>query len=742
MQERVRDDTIKDIIVTANKREQRLQETPVAVTAVSQERLKALNIVSIAELMSVAPSLNFLQPPSPQATQFVIRGVGTFAFNDSLEQSVGVQVDGIPLARLVGSLTDTVDVSQVQVLRGPQGTIFGKNATAGVIDVAFNDANFTQSVSGRAFFGSYDERRFQGTVNIPLVDQRLAVRLSAWDFSRDGYLQAPLQPDGALGGFHNQGVRAKVAILFTPNWRIDLTGEYDNNHNNGAVVTTRAYLPTDTIQPFDIAQGVIAGPKNITSAKEQPEPGLIHQARAVAKSVLDLGPASLTGIFGYVDTFQNNLFDFDYTDSRKIPQPSISHYFSYLRQTTGELRLASTGQHRLQYTLGLFYYAFNIKSHQNGQNLRFVAPFTAADNLFNVRTRTYAAFGDVSYDVGPVRFIAGGRYSHEGTSGSYVRSKSLEFPKPTAILNGPLDVTNPERIFQDFSYRVGLQVRPAKDIMIYGTASRAYKGPGFNYVSTLTPAQFALNQGIVKAEIAHSYEIGVRSQFFDRQLTLNLTGFYAPYTNFQVTALLPTVPATYTTVNANKLTAKGVELEFSYAPDAVLRGFRLDGSVVFNATKYTDFKNAPCFVGQVQSVTPTMTPGICSPIALGSTVSQQNVSGLQAVGAPPWQANVTALYDHAVGDNFRAFGQLHYVFNDDTQFAVGNNPATVQKAYSLVDLTAGFGKADRNWTLSLYVRNLFNQSYVGRIAIANPGIGQTVPYEALRTFGAALDFKF
>lgn len=729
-----------DIIVTANKRAQSLQDTPVAVTAVSEERMKSLNLQSVTDLGAVTPSLNYIQSPSPQSTQFTIRGVGTFAFNDTLEASVGVVLDGVPQARLIGSLSDAVDVQQIQLLRGPQGTIFGKNATAGVIDIAFNDAKLGEtSVRARGFIGSYDERRIEATVNVPIVHDRIALRATGWNFRRDGYIDAPLQPSGKIGGFKNGGARIKAAFGLSDTWRVDLSAEASRNTNDGSIVTTRDYLPTDTIQPNDIRNGVIAGPDNRRSAKDYPEFGVIEQQRLAIKSITELGPVTLTAVGGYGHTHSDNLFDFDYTDSRTIPQPSTSHYKTTFDQWTGEVRLANSSPGRLQYTAGVFYYLLKVLSDQQGQNLRFAAPFTSFGQIIRQTTRNYAAFADASYDIGPVRLLAGGRVSNERSTGSYDRFASTEFPKPV-VLNGPLSVASVVR-YDDFSWRFGAQLRPTEDIMLYATASRAYKGPGFNYTFTLTPAQFALNRGIVEPEIARSYEIGARTQFFDKQLTLNLTGFYSPYKDFQVTALLPTVPATYTTINANELIAQGVELEFALNPRA-LPGFSLDGNVVYNDTHYSDFKNAPCYNGQPSSAAPTSAPNICAPIATGSTVRQQNVSGDRTVGAPAWQVNLIAAYEQSIGSRFRAFSQVRYNYNGRTQFAVGTNPVTSEKGYDLVDLTIGFGSDDRRWTVRGYMKNLFDTSFVSRIALANPGIVQTIPYAAMRTGGVSLDVSF
>ena len=736
---------IAAIVVTANKRAQNLQDTPVAVTPVSEERLQSLNVVALSDITQVAPSINFIAAPTPQTSQFVIRGVGTFAANDALEQSVGVVVDGIPMARLAGSLTDTVDVAQVQVLRGPQGTLFGKNATAGVISVDYQNATFEPSVTARVVAGSHEELRGQATVNAPLSDT-VAVRLSGWYSRRDGYIHAPNQRDGDLGDFVNRGGRVKIALMPTSNWRIDLTGEYTRNWIDGSIQTIRGYLPVARdliIQRVDLSQGIVAGPNNRSTAKEFPENGVTKQWRGVANSTLGLGAVDLTTIVGYVRTKTDNIMDFDFTDSRTFAQGSVTHYSSDVKQFTVEARVSNSDSGPLKYTAGLFHYRFDEDAQQNATNLLTTgAPgtLTSFDQKIGVHTRTYAGFADLSYDIGTVRLMAGGRYSHETSNGSYVRGASREFTRPN-ILFGAISLLNPDNVYKDFSWRFGVQWRPIEQVMFYATANRAYKGPGFNYTLNISAAQFGVNKGVIDAEIAKSYEIGVRSEFFDRQLTLNLTGFYSPFSNFQVTSVLPTVPPTLSTVNAPELLAKGIELEFAVRPHA-LEGFTLDGSLVYNDTHYSDFPAAPCYVGQPQVTTPTSAVGVCAPVAAGSTLFVQNVTGLRSVGAPEWQTNLTARYEAPVTDQLKSFVQVNGTYQSAVQFSVGNPSSTIQKGYGLLNLTTGVGSSADTWRVSLFLKNATNQKFSSRILQSNPSVTQTIPFQALRTVGISLDLKF
>ncbi len=798
-----------EIIVTANKRAQNLQDVPVAVTPISQDKLTSQNVVSIGELTTIAPSLSFVPAPSPATTMFVVRGIGTFAFNDALEQSVGLVLDGVPLARLVGSVSDAVDMGQVQLLRGPQGTLFGKNATAGAIALDYREPTYETTFDGRAFIGSYSEHRFQGTFNLPLIDDKLAIRLTGWNFTRNGYIDAPYQPDGNIGSLHNYGGRLKVRINPTDNWQINLTGEFRRDRNDGSIQTIRGvivnqgpgtvYAPASGTGGFnepisdierliwgiDKKGGMVTGVNNLLTLKDEEEFYLAKQQRLVAKSVWDLGFASLTGIGGYVNTRSNALQETDYSDSRvvlnpgdpgflyngvllpgqsptapqRIVNPGLTHYFNHISQWTGELRLSNGNDEAFKYTVGLFYYNVDVSANQNARQpvatrRDGTAPATtgSVSNL-TINTKNYAAFTDLSYDIGPVTVFAGGRYSHEKTGGTFFRgaltdpvllsttTPGLVIPPQATVSNGGVFGPIASSVaINDFSWRFGAQWHVTDDIMLYASGSKAYKGPGLNFGPTLTAAQFALNKAIVGKETAHNWEIGARTQWFDRQLTLNLTAFYSPFTNFQVTAVLPTTPTSFTTVNAPEILAKGVELEFAFTPRGDLEGFRVDGNLTYNDTKYKDFTTAPCYTGQAISPTPTTTPGVCAfnPTA-NATV--QSVNGLRAVGAPAWVANLTGGYEHDLG-SIRLFGQVHYYYTSKIQYGLNDNPDSIQKGYSTIDLSMGFGAADKKWTITGYIRNLTDQRFATRISFANPTINQSIPFTALRSGGVSLDVAF
>jgi iron complex outermembrane receptor protein len=761
----------REIVVTAAKRSQNLQDVPISVTAVSESRLQAFNVTSTANISAVAPGVVFVPAPNPNVVQFVVRGVGTFAFADTLEQSVGVAIDGVPLGRVAGAVVDAIDVSRIEMLRGPQGTLFGKSATAGLVSVINNkpqlgDTTFT----GRALYGEKSEFRVQGTANLPIVQDVLALRLSGWNFQRDGYLRAPLQPDGNIGDFRNRGVRARLGWQTTQNLRIDLFAEIADNWNDGTTTTTRSYLSNDflsfnggpTIAQVNAAMGIVPGPNNRTIGNElQGLGGHVKPQFYQAEANLDLGGLTLTSLTAYRRVRSNQIADYDYSASQANSYRTYQNYQSLSKQLTSELRLANASGSKLQYTFGAFYYDLNIPvsliEQDTLRNPLNPPPFYARGRQIRVdmTTKNYAAFTDLNLRLGKFNLIGGARVSRETSDGTYNRVRpqfsagaegqdlSIFIPGSTAVGFPPFTVSTSVKI-TDFSWRVGGQYHVTNAIMAYVTASRAYKGPGFNFSNDLTQATFDLNNAIVKKEVAHSYEVGVRSQFFDRTLTLNVSAYRAPFDNFQITAAVPNAVGglTYTIINAGQILAKGIEADFGWRPRGALEGFSIDGNAAYNDTKYSDFANAPCYTGQAVVAAPTTQSGICAPVRAGSTATIQSVNGLRTVGSPRWQLNFFTGYERPITGSLAAFGRAHYFYQAATQYGVGNNPATLIDGYGTVDLTIGIRTLNDRWKLSVIGKNIFDKSFAARAVTSNPGLVQIIPYEAQSSWVLALDVKF
>lgn len=731
------DAAVGDIIVTATRRAQNLQDVPVAVTAVSEQQVKSLSLLDTRDLVRIAPALTFGQGSTTKLYNFVVRGIGSYITSDGFDQSVGIAADGVPLARPSSSIADLVDVERIEVLEGPQGMLFGRNASAGLVNIitrrpTLNDTSFT----GRASYGSYDESQLSGSINIPL-SSTLAVRATGWRYRHDGYVTALSQPR-KLGVKDSGG--ARLRLLWKPDDRLTalVTGEVTSSDNDPSVTTIRAFANANFgVQAYEASQGVIAGPGNLTTTSNHLIANRNKGASITADVSYDLGGPVLTSVTSYRHT--NNYDKYDPGSTSAPGYVSDQADGASFNQFSQELRLNSdTG--RLRYVLGAIYFRLKTNGDFFAETAQTTPTPLGINVALDIESLHYGAFGELTFDLTKkLRIIGGGRISHDRVSADY--NKSLRFT-PAVIIPGqntpgssfgPLAV-NPSVADTQPSYRFGLQYDLARDVMIYTTASRGYKAAGLDVSAGLTAGGYAVAQGRVKAEIAKNYEVGIRSQFFDRRLTLNATAFAETFTDFQIAVRLPTQLVIYAVQNAKEMKSTGVTVQLDARP---FKGFSLATSAAYIHARYTDFLNAPCYPRE-----PTAPVG--SPLVSGVCVGGvQNMNGRPLSNSPKWRFNATARQEVPIGD-YTVFAQANYRYQSSEVFNAVADPYEAQDGFSVVNLSAGVGPQDGRWRLSAYGNNIFDKAFVGRTIPQNSGsyYVQVVPYEARARYGVALDVSF
>lgn len=736
--------TIGDIVVTANKRAENLQKVPLSIVALQPAALTNLNVAQTTDLPRLAPGLNFTSGTQANATNFVLRGVTTFTvFADGLESSVGLAVDGVPLGRQVGSVSDIVDVARIEVARGPQGMLFGKNATAGLINIITNKPDLSRnSFEGRVYYGNFDEHRIQGTGNVSLIDDKLALRVSAWAFGHDGYIDTPNLQKRKTGDYDSKGVRAKLRWKPTDTLDLGYTIErtYENDGANG-VFTTRTYQSAagaPGLTPAQVANaaamenanltyGVVARPGSYVNTTDQPNINQLKTLNQTLTADQELGRGTLSLITSYRRTDAYNSTDFDIiANVAPVPNYTANSYDSRLRQFTSELRYTSPSTGFITYVGGLFYYNLKLDSTQLQVANRILPVTIGRTNRVELHSENYAAFGEATlHPFDGFRILAGGRVSHDTISGTLVRTTAPGTVAQTTGVFAPIDVSAASR-YTNFSWRAGLQYDVTPGVMGYFTASRGYKGPGLAYTNDFT-AQIAASGGsVVKPELATAFEVGVKGFFFDRLLRLNVDAFHERFTNFQVNALLATVPANiYGVINAGALVSQGVEGEAELRP---YRGLNLSGNIAYTDAHYTDFANAPCYSGQS--------------VAAGCVGGVQNVDGQQTVNAPSWSGSATARYDWALSDRLKSFVQANVYYKGRVWYSVGRDPYERGPAYTLLNLTAGIRTADDRYGITAFGKNVTNQHYVSRIFPTFQQVVQALSYDSQATYGVAVDVKF
>lgn len=734
-------DNSGDIVVTANKRAENIQRVPISVVAVTPQVLTETGVLSTAQLQQTVPGLSFQSSGETKLNSFYVRGVGTYALSAALESSVGVTVDGVPLARVGGSISDLVDIERVEVLKGPQGMLFGKNATAGLVgvvtrkpEVGVNEGEFNLS------YGTYNELNIDGAANIALGDNA-ALRITAWRFGHDGIVR-DLTKDKRYNDKNSYGVRVGIAVEPTSALRLTLIGQFDGRDENGSVLTYRqmnARPPFGAIvDPYEQARGIVPGPRNRVADPGNEQYGFGRNFYVTGLADLELGGGYvLSSLTSYRNVFGKGQFDPFASSNPQIFFPVLSDNEKY-EQVTQELRIASPADRPLSFVAGLFFYDFDIEDIQVQGFVGVPVPGTSRytrRNTVRSSLRNIAAFGELTYRITPeFRLIAGLRQSQDHMSGYFNRERvgtdAGVVPPSVPIMQ----FTPKSRNYSATSYRFGAQFDVARDVMLYATASRGYKAPGFNLTQSLTPVTAAINDSRVEAEIAKSYEIGLKSQFFDRRLTVNIIGFHSIFSNFQTTVRIEGagVPI-FAIQNANELKSSGVEFEVTARPVEGL-SFGVNGAYI-NA-RYTDFKNAACYTGE-----PTLPVG--SPPQPGFCVGGvQSLDGFPLSQSPKWSYNASARYETDLGTDWKGFVSGNYSYRSSVVYESVRDPGEVQGGYGFFNMTVGVGPSDDRWSVAVYARNLFDRNFVGRVRQNFGSYTQGLSYEGTQRFGVQVSAKF
>ncbi len=738
--------TVEEVVVTAQKRSQSLQDVPISISAVSGDALAQRRTTDFSELQKLTPGLSFSGSNTPRGAGVAVRGVGTVSFSDAIEGSVGIVLDGVPIGRQGAGFTDLADLERVEVLRGPQGTLFGKNASAGIINIVTKRPSKAFTFDGGVSYGEDADLHVRADVSGPLGwDGRVRGRLSAYDTSRDGYIanQATGEKLNERGEY---GLRGKVEVDLTSDINLLVTADYTDRDVKCCMWTTRTYgsglfaSGFNIIRTQQIANGIVAGPENLTVREDAP-----NYERQQTRGLVGELNWKLPGGFTFTSiTAARSWHEVDNNDADQTTLNilDLNHGAINQRQFSEEARLASPTGGRIDYVVGVFYFNQgtrndSVQRGSLGLDLLGVIPAGrgltfSRDAILKVNTENYAAFGDVTWHVfDRARIFGGLRETHEELATSFNRFTppgNLQWPNlpPFAGTGRTSDTAT--------SWRIGAQYDIQPRIMGYATIARGYKGQGF---------EVGLDQSyirVVQAEIPTNYEVGIKSELFARRLVLNVSAFRTDFENYQAQTLVTTTAGlAFDTANAGSVVTQGVELDFTAVP---VRGLTVSGGLSYLDATFDSFKVANCYTGQaVNGVGCIQTsPGVYS----------QDLSGRRLPNTPHWNPIVNVRYERDLRTGVSAFGSLGWTYRSDALLAQNQDPLSLQKAYSLVDGQLGVTLRDRV-TLSVYAKNIFDQRYAESIfdtpfdtgsPTSRGGTSQFIPIGAFRTVGVALDFRY
>ena len=760
---------LEEIIVTSTKRAERLQDVPVAVTAVTADVLDRNNVREVGDLVKLSPGLSIDYGSQPGNFSIKMRGIGTFSNGIAVESDVAVVIDDVPIGFQAAAFKDLIDVERVEVLRGPQSTLFGKSAIAGVLNIA--TAAPTKEFSGKGMLLATDdgEKRIGFTVSGPVHDN-LLMRLTVARSSYDGNVKNLTTGKNVNG---SSGFTATAKLVWTPTENLTLSLAPRYNHN----VSSCCASVISELTPGLNYQGEPAFPATLTlrgitfdknnhflRADDRIGGGNSDVFGTTARIDYDFGDGSIlkghtfSSITSHDHWKMVDFQDIDGTDQPfllgfPVASPSginsgavINGYF-HADSWTQEFRVTSPGASRFRYVAGLWYAQNDLNRYLNRGPVLQLARYLAEST-----NKNYSAYANATFDLTDKLSVTGGARVNR-------QKISYNFDKTIFANTTPTSPTT-HQIFgkadQDdaFTGKIGVQYKVTPDIMTYATYSTGYKGQAYDLVSTFNAAIAA--QMPVPPETAKNYELGFKSSLFDRRVYFNATVFRADYHGFQtsVTSFLP--DGTFLTFlnSVGMLRTQGVELD---GVARLTKNFRLNGAFAYTDATVQDFPNGPCYSGQATTVSTDIAfvgaPGECysTPRTNGRV---QNLHGKRLNNVPKFKFNIGGQYDIDLpGMPFKAFVGANVRWQDDINFSLSQDPRTIQKAYGITDLTLGINDIQGRYKVTAFANNLFDKRYAqglgnGTSGYSNPAIPTAVGRtwfpgrDAFRYFGARLDVNF
>ena len=741
-----------DIIVTAQKREQRLRDVPVAVTALTAETLIARGINDVVAVTRAVPSLTVTQTDSPISNSINIRGIGTSALSTGVEPAVAVILDDVALLQQAQAFSGLSDIARIEVLRGPQGTLFGKGASAGVVSITSQAASSKVEAAIATQVTSDGEFRLDGSVSGP-VNSWLGVRANFFNIDRDGYIRN-LAGGEKRGG--DKSVGARIRLDLDPTSALNVALIASTSRNITTPSRTFRYIQSPAVRIFAVPPffsgdllsrglvGITPSDENYSTRINQSPKNDSRQSLYIARATLDLGFANVISVSGYQDWRLKTLEDVDSTDL-----PTIANFVGgvsqastfHARQFSQEVRLVSSGGGPFSYVAGLYY--ANGKTDRAFQRFAFGPGAQSWNSLAG--TRSYAAFGQATFDVTPSTHIDGGvRFNREKINVRFTDVRA----SATAATCGLTCTGNSSD--DQITYKIALRQDVTRDVMTYASFATGYKGQGYDVSSGFVPSRAA---NPVRPEHSKAYEVGLKSQFLDNKVQLNLAGFWTDYKDFQTqtAAVVGGVP-TFNLANAPRLRSRGIEAELSMRP---VRALRIDLGGSYTDAKIQEFATASCYPGQPYLVgTTATTTGVC--VGPTPATGVQNLAGARLANAPKFKYTVSGTYDVDLPSlPFDGFVQADWSHQSAVNFDVSQNPLSVQRAYGVLNGSIGV-KADdeRSYQISLFVNNLLDKHYATAITPASgstsdAGVGNTniallqfLPRDSRRYYGLRARLRY
>jgi iron complex outermembrane receptor protein len=699
--------TGNEIIVTARKRAENVQDVSESITVATGESLETLQIVNPTELTRIAPALTFRDNPMPMSSGFAVRGIGTSSFSSTIEQSVSTVVDGVVLGQ-PQSAASLIDINRVEVLEGPQGLLFGKNASAGLVNIVTNSPRLGAfEADASVTFGTDGEFRTHGVVNVP-IGEDLAVRLVGFRNETDGYIYNEVL-DESYNGEDNFGFRGKLFFEPSSEFNFLLTGDFYEDTATCCFSTVRQLGDNPRLASFLDQYGIVPGAENTSVVAGMPTGALgtdpLRRYKGLTgEANIELGSATLTLITAYRRNDYALDFDGDQTPLARFDYNGGDYEYQQFSQ---EIRVASAPGGTLEWLGGLYFFSSTneIFYRAGGRLIGEAGPLIVGIIETDVDNASYAGFGSVTWNVSDAfRLRAGGRYTHDELKTRRVAyDMPGALPGSSAIIGSVAGDTTERGGANDFSWKLTAEYDLDYDIMVYASAARGYKGPGLASSGVLNPDVDPL----IRPETVMAYDIGIKSTLFNGLATLNIAAFYEDFSDFQTQIYdTSTNPPGFRTTNAGSLESKGATIQATVRP---AQGLSLMANAAFVDAQYKDLDGLSC---PYEFTVPQLTGG-CRIVGGRPVIS---ADGNRLANAPEFKFFVAANYETPLTSTIDLLLATDYSWRDDEQFSANGDPNTVQSAYGIWNASAGLSVNEGAFELRGFVRNIADTSYTNLIS--------------------------
>ena len=729
---------LEEIVVTARKREENLQSAPLSVAAIGGDTLEKAGIDEFSEIASRVPGFTF-NPDNVSEPNIFLRGIGTDIESAASNPAIGFFLNDVYLSRAQGTAIELFDLERVEIVRGPQGTLYGKNVVGGAINFITRKPTDEFRAGAEAGFGNYGSFEVKANVAGGLGDG-LSGSIAASARHHDGYARNTFTGNN-VEDLDAYGVMAQ--LRYQPDDRLDilLTGDLTRRRGGGKWVDIQT--PSDHNIPF-VNPERRRGPNNI-DGKQDADLGGVHLS-----ANYDTGAGTITSVTAYregkfasVNNDAGSFIDFTkmiYGADGRIDFGAIDHslfnddYYINDKDETAksfsqDLRFRSDFDGPFNLLAGLYYQHESVDRTEIADYI-FVEFYAQGKEIAETRLKsdTWAAFAEGTFDITDTLGVTAGiRYTKDRKRFSVYRETigdflGAEFEDENGNFTRAFSASS-KQSWDAWTPSVNLHWQPAKDVYVYGLVSKGYKSGGWNGENATNPGEARL---AYDPEYAWNYELGTKTTWLDNRLRFNVTGFWTEYKDLQTQQFVifdPNLPADNVISNAGKARVKGIELETALAP--------VDGVTLFTNYTYMDAKITGDLISTELQYDPSCFCSVPVPTNLKGNRLRRSPKNSFSVGG-----DVTV----PVSSRINAFVRADYNWTDDFFFDNENSPRTRQKSVGVLNGSIGIATEDDKWELRLWAKNLTNELYEsGKSDVIGSVL---VSYNPPRTYGVTLRWKY